>query len=209
MKLYDCTTAPSPRRVRIFLAEKGITVPTVQVNLREREQFTPAFAALNPDLTVPVLELDDGTRITDPIGICTYFEEVQPSPPLMGTDPTSKAVVSSAQRWAEREGFYAMMEAFRNSTPAMKDRAIPGPVPFAQIPELAQRGLKRMELFFQGLDDRLGRSEFLAGDRYTMADITAQITVDWAGWIKLAPPESCTNVKRWHDAVSARPSAKA
>lgn len=209
MKLYDCTTAPSPRRVRMFLAEKGIEVPTVQVNLREREQFSDAFRAVNPDCTVPVLVLDDGTRITDAIGICTYFEAANPEPPLMGTDPKSKALVMGWQRWAERDGFYALMDAFRNSTPGMKDRGIPGPVPYPQIPELAERGRKRLDTFFELLDRRLGESRYLAGEQYTLADMTAQITVDWAGWIKLSIPEGCRHARRWHDEVSARPSAKA
>ena len=120
MKLYDCASAPSPRRVRMFLAEKGIAVPTVQVDLRGGEQFTEAFRAINPDSTVPVLVLDDGTRIADAIGICVYFEAVQPAPPLMGGDAREKAVIAAAQRRAERDGFYAVMEALRNSTPGMK-----------------------------------------------------------------------------------------
>ena len=117
MKFYDCTTAPSPRRVRIFLAEKGISVPTVQVDLRNNEQLTPAFRAINPDATVPVLELDNGTRITDAIGICVYFEAIQPQPPLMGESAEEKAVIATWQRTAERNGFYAGMEALRNATP--------------------------------------------------------------------------------------------
>ena len=120
MKFYDCTTAPSPRRVRIFLAEKGITVPMVQVDLRNGEQFTPAFRAVNPDGTVPVLEFDDGARITDAIGICRYFEDTQPQPPLMGIDARDKALVTEKQRQAERDGFYAVMEAVRNHTRAFK-----------------------------------------------------------------------------------------
>jgi glutathione S-transferase len=120
MKFYDCAGAPSPRRVRIFLAEKGIAVPTVQVDLRHGEQFTDAFRAINPDCTVPVLELDDGTRIADAVGICVYFEALQPAPPLMGSDPTSKALIVAAQRRAERDGFSAVVEAFRNFTPGLK-----------------------------------------------------------------------------------------
>jgi glutathione S-transferase len=116
MKFYDCATAPSPRRVRIFLAEKGITVPKVQVDLRNNEQLTPAFRAINPDATVPVLELDNGTRITDAIGICVYFEATHPQPPLMGESAEEKAVVTAWQRISERNGFYAVMDALRNST---------------------------------------------------------------------------------------------
>ena len=120
MKFYDCSTAPSPRRVRIFLAEKGITVPTIQVDLRNGEQFSPAFRAINPDCTVPVLELDNGTTIADIVGICRYFEELYPEPPLMGRTAEQKAVIEAWQRRLERDGFYAAMEAFRNSTPGLK-----------------------------------------------------------------------------------------
>src|SRR5580693_4418339 len=127
MKFYDCSTAPSPRRVRIFLAEKDISVPTVQVDLRNNEQMSPAFRAINPDATVPVLELDDGTRITDAVGICVYFEAIQPQPPLMGETAEEKAVIATWQRTAERNGFYAGMEALRNATPGLKGRALPGP----------------------------------------------------------------------------------
>ena len=209
MKLYDYAAAPSPRRVRVFLAEKGIVVPTMQVDLRSGEQFTEAFRKINPDCTVPVLELDDGTRITDAIGICDYFEAVQPEPSLLGRTPTEKAVVTAWQRQCERDGLYAMMEAFRNSTPGMKGRAVTGPDGYDQIPALAERGRARVQRFFAMLDARLAGNEFVAGPRFSIADITAMITVDWAGWIKLAPPESATHLERWHAAVSARPSAKA
>jgi glutathione S-transferase len=209
VKFYDCATAPSPRRVRIFLAEKGITVPMVQVDLRRGEQFGEAFRAINPDGTVPVLVLDSGTRIADIVGICRYFEEAQPEPPLMGRDAEDKAVVESWQRWCEREGFYAVTEAFRNAAPGLKHRALPGPDDYKQIPALAERGRARLQRFFERLDARLGASEFVAGSRYTIADITALVSIDFAGWIKLGPGESQAHLKRWHAAVSARPSAKA
>lgn len=209
MKFYDCTPAPSPRRVRIFLAEKGISVPTVQVDLYAGEQFGDAFRAINPDCTVPVLELDDGTRIADAIGICRYFEMLQPEPALMGRDAVEAGVIEAWQRWAERDGFYAVMEAFRNTTPAFKESAIPGPDRYLQIPALAERGRARVGKFFERLDERLNESAFVAGPHYSIADISALISVDFAGWMKLHPAASQTNLKRWHDAVSARPSAKA
>lgn len=209
MKFYDCSTAPSPRRVRMFLAEKGLTVPTVQVDLRAGEQFTPAFRAINPDCTVPVLELDDGTRIADAVAICIYFEEIRPEPPLMGVAAADKATVAEWQRRAERDGFYAVMEAFRNATPGLKARALPGPADYEQIPALAERGRARVAQFFAMLDERFAASEFLAGPRFTIADITAFITVDFARWIKLAPPEGATPLRRWYEAVAARPSARA
>jgi glutathione S-transferase len=209
MKLYDCASAPSPRRVRIFLAEKGIAVPTVQVDLRGGEQFTDAFRAINPDCTVPVLELDDGTRIADAVGICVYFEAAQPAPPLMGSDPREKAAITAAQRRAERDGFYAVKEALRNSTPGMKGRAVPGPDGYEQIPALAERGRARVKRFFQTMEAALAGRTFVCGPCYSIADITTLVTVDFAKWIKLTIPETCVNLRRWHAEVSARPSAKA
>ena len=209
MKFYDCASAPSPRRVRIFLAEKGIAVPTVQVDLRNGEQFSAAFRQINPDCTVPVLELDDGTRIADVIAICVYFEAMQPEPPLMGRDARSRALVTAAQRRAEREGLYAMMEAFRNVTPGLKGRALPGAHEYEQIPALAERGRARVLRFFETIDAELAGRAFVCGADYSIADITTLVTVDFAKWIKLAIPERCGHLRRWHDAVSARPSAKA
>lgn len=209
MKFYDCASAPSPRRVRIFLAEKGITVPTVQVDLRAGEQFGPAFRAINPNCTVPVLELDDGVKLTDAVAICRYFEERQPEPALMGAGAQERAVVTEWQRRAERDGFYAVMEAFRNSTPGLKGRAMAGPQDYEQIPALAERGRMRLQRFFEMIDAQLAGREFVAGPRYTIADITALVTVDFAKWAKSAVPDSCTHLRRWHATVAARPSASA
>ena len=208
MEFYDCLTAPSPRQVRIFLAEKGISVPTVQVDLRSGEQFSPAFRAVNPDATVPVLELDSGTRIADAIGICVYFEATHPRPSLMGESAEEKAVITERQRFAERNGFYAVMEAFRNSTPGLKGRALPGPDDYEQIPALAERGRTRVMRFFKEMDAQLAKHSFVAGQRYSIADITALVTVDFARWAKLFVPEECGHLRRWHAEVSARPSAK-
>lgn len=209
MKFYDCVTAPSPRRVRIFLAEKGVVLPTVQVNLRDGEQFSAAFRAVNPDATVPVLQLDNGRCITDIVAICRYVEETHPAPPLMGVDAEDKAVVEMRQRWCEREGFYAAMDAFRNATPGLKGRALPGPDDYEQIPALAERGRARLGSFFRRLDALLAGGEFVAGPRYSIADITALVSIDFAGWRKLKPPEELAHLRRWHAAVSARPSAAA
>ncbi len=209
MKFYDCATAPSPRRVRIFLAEKGISVPTVQVDLRNNEQFSAAFRAITPHASVPVLEHDTGTRINDAIGICVYFEAMHPEPPLMGESAEEKALVATWQRTAERNGFYAGMEALRNSTPGLKNRALPGPDDYVQIPALAERGRARIVRFFEQMDARLAQNEFVAGARYSVADITTLVAVDFARWVKLSVPEECRHLRRWHAQVSARPSAKA
>jgi len=209
MKFYDCTTAPSPRRVRIFLAEKGISIPTVQVDLRNGEQFSDAFRAINPDCTVPVLQLDDGTVLGDAIAICQYLEELHPDPPLIGATPQERAVVTALNRQIERDGFFAAMDALRNAAKGLKSRALPGPHDYEQIPELAERGRRRIEHFFRDMDARLAGRAFVAGDRYTIADISALIVADFAGRLKLAVPEECGNLRRWYADVSARPSAKA
>ena len=195
--------------MRIFLAEKGIAVPVVQVNLREGEHLQPAFRKINPEATVPALELDNGTVINDAIAICAYFEELHPEPPLIGRTPEERAVIIAWNRRIERDGFYAVMEAFRNSTPGLKGRAIPGPDGYAQIPALAERGRARVGRFFAGMDAHLEKREFVAGPHYSMADITTQITIEFAKWAKLPIPASCPHLARWFAAVSARPSAKA
>ena len=209
MKFYDCATAPSPRRVRIFAAEKGISLPAVQVDLRNGEQFTDAFRAINPDCTVPVLVLDDGTTIADAVAICGYLEEIHPDPPLMGSTPQERAVVTALNRQIERDGFFAAMDAFRNIAKGLKGRALPGPHDYEQIPELAARGRVRVEYFFRAMDARLVDSEFVAGSRYTIADISTLVLTELAERAKLKPPDACANLRRWHATVSARPSAKA
>jgi glutathione S-transferase len=183
-------------------------VPTVQVDLRNGEQFTDAFRKLNPDCTVPVLELDDGTCISDMIAICIYFEVASPQPPLMGEGAADRARIAAAQRRIEREGFYALMEAFRNFAPGLAGRALPGPQSYEQIPALAERGRLRVQNFLAWLDAELAGREFVCGAAYTIADITALVSVDWAARIKLPIPDGCANLRRWHAAVSSRPSAK-
>jgi glutathione S-transferase len=209
VKFYDCATAPSPRRVRIFLAEKGITVPTVQVDLRNGEHLGPEFRRINPDCTVPVLVLDSGTTIADAVAICHYFEEMQPNPPLIGRTPEERALTVAWNRRIERDGFYAVMEAFRNSTPGLKNRAIPGPDDYARIPALAERGRQRVLRFFSAMDAHLADREFIVASTYSLADISAQIAIEFARWAKLPVPESCPNLGRWFASVSARPSAAA
>ncbi len=209
MKLYDFNPAPNPRRVRIFAAEKGIELEIVPVDLRGGGQFEDAFRAVNPRCAVPVLQLDDGTRITENVAICRYLEETHPEPPLMGTGALEKAVVEMWHRRIEMEGLVAAAEALRNGANRFKDRALPGAVPYAQIPELAVRGRRRVGYFFDMLDARLSESEFVAGPGFTVADIAAMVAVDFAAWVEATPPESAMSLKAWYERVSARPSAAA
>lgn len=209
MKFYDCKTAPSPRRVRIFAAEKGMDLDTVQVDLANGEQLGDAFREVNPDCVVPVLELDDGTRISEVFAICQYLEELQPDPLLLGKTAETRAAASMWNAKVEQQGLWPMADAFRNAAKGLKSRALPGPVDYEQIPELAERGRLRVEVFLGRLDRQLAMNEFVAGDCYSIADITALVLVDFAAWIKIDVPDDVKNLKRWYEAISSRPSAKA
>lgn len=209
MKFYDCQTAPSPRRVRMFLAEKGINLPTVQVDLRNGEQLGEAFRRINPRCTVPVLELDDGTRLTDTLAICHYLESQYPEPNLMGKDGREQALVMNWHEQILTEGFLAGAEALRNFVKGFENRALTGPESFRQIPELAERGRQRLEIFMEILDQRLSESPYIALERFTMADIGGYVCADFASWVKLPVRERWSNVRRWFDDISARPSASA
>lgn len=209
MKLYDCQTAPSPRRVRIFLAEKGLDIETVQVDLGKGEQFGEAFREVNPDCAVPALELDDGSCISEVIAICQYIEALHPEPALLGRTAEERARVTMWNAIVEQQGLWGMMDAFRNSAKGMVNRALPGPTSYAQIPELAERGRQRVSQFFTRLDNQLADNAFVAGDNYSIADISAMVLVDFAGWIKIAIPDDATNLARWYAEVSARPSTAA
>lgn len=204
--LYDCATAPSPRRARIVLAEKGIAHQTVQVDLRGGEQFSDAFRAVNPACTVPALRLDDGLVLQDNAAIAAWAEAVRPEPPLFGVHPLERAEVASWQWRAEFEGLMAVAEVLRNGSPAMVNRALPGPVDYPQIPELAQRGHARLLAFFSALDARLAARPFVAGEAFSIADITAAVAVDFARAVKVRPGAEQAHLVRWRSALSARPS---
>lgn len=209
MLLYDFSLAPNPRRVRMYLAEKGLHVDSVQVNLRQGEHFADAFKSRNPALIVPALALDDGTLITETIAICRYFEAMHPTPALFGSTPLEQAKVEMWSRRAELEGFLAVAEALRNSLERFKDRALPGPRNYAQIPALAERGRARTRAFFEDLNGHLADSAFLAGPDFSVADITAFVTVEFAGWVEEKPAPDQQHLLRWHAAIAARPSASA
>jgi glutathione S-transferase len=204
--LYDCSSAPSPRRARILLAEKGVAHETVQVDLRSGEQLGEAYRRINPHCTVPTLRTDDGLTLTDNAGITAYVEARYPQPPLLGTTPAEKAEIASWNWRIEFEGLMAIAEALRNGSPAMANRALPGPVDYAQIPELAQRGLARVQQFFATLNARLADRDFIATDRFSLCDITAVVAVDFARVVKVKPGEAHPHLLRWRTGMAQRPA---
>ncbi len=207
--LYDCATAPSPRRARILLAEKGLAVDTVQIDLAQGEQLGAAYQALNPQCTVPALRLDDGTVLPDNAAIAAWAEAVQPEPPLLGLTPLDKALVASWNARIEFEGLLAVAEAFRNTSPAMKDRALTGAAPVPQIPELAQRGRDRAMRFIDTLEAHMVGRDFIVGDRFSLADITAVVMIDFARIIRFKLGDAHPQLLRWRTALAARPSIQA
>jgi len=204
--LYDCATAPSPRRARILLAEKGIPHDSVQIDLRSGEQLGEAYRRINPQCTVPALRTDDGLLLTDNPGITAWAEAAFPNPPLLGITPAEKAEVASWNWRIEFEGLMAVAEALRNSVPAMAGRALPGPVGYEQIPALAERGLARLRQFFATLNTRLDGRDFVATGRFSVADITAVVAVDFARVVKVKPGDEHPHLQRWRAAMAERPS---
>jgi len=203
--LYDCATAPSPRRARILLAAKGVAHETVQVDLRAGEQLGEAYRAINPQCTVPALRTEEGAVLADNAAITAYLEARFPDPPLLGTTPHEKAEIASWNWRVEFEGLLAIAEAMRNSSPALANRALAGPVNYAQIPELAQRGLARVQQFFAALNARLEGREFVAAGRFSVADITAVVAVDFARVVRVKPGEQHPHILRWRAAMAGRP----
>ncbi|WP_273147927.1 glutathione S-transferase family protein [Oceanicaulis alexandrii] len=208
MKFYDCATAPSPRRARMVIAEKRIDVETVEIDLRSGEQFSPDFMAVNPGCTVPALVTDEGETLCENASIVRYLEALYPDPPLLGVSPIEQARVAEWVWRSEFEGLISVMEVLRNTSKSMKDRALPGPDPVPQIPELAERGMMRGQRFFKTLDARLSETPWLAGDSFSFADITAFVFVEFAAWVKMVPGEELTALSTWRDACKARPSGQ-
>lgn len=204
--LYDFPRAPSPRRARILLAEKGIAHETVVVDLAAMEQLSDAYRAINPACTVPALVLDDGTVLTDNAGIAAWAEAAHPQPPLFGATALEKAEVASWNARIEGECFMAIAEAMRNSAPAMKDRALPGPSNYAQIPELAERGRARLMDFLTRFESHLATRSFVAGDFFSLADISAGVALDFARVLRIDPAEGRPNIAAWRARLAQRES---
>jgi len=209
MKLFDYTMAPNARRVRIFIAEKRLVIPTVEVDLAKCSQLHEEYLEINPLAEVPALELDDGTVLTESTAICHYLEELYPEPLLCGRNPLERAQMMMWDRRVEFHGFAAVAEGFRNGNPFFKNRSIAGPANFPQIPELAERGKQRFANFLSLMEQRLGETEFVGGEQYGIADITALVTIDFARTIKGRIGDNQPNLERWYAAVSGRESAQA
>jgi glutathione S-transferase len=203
MKLYDGGRAPNPRRVRVYLAEKGITVPMEQVDLGALAHKSPQFTRLNPIQRVPVLVLDDGTVIAESIAICRYFEALHPEPPLFGRDPKEIATIEMWNRRLELHFLFPVSHVLRNSHPAMQAVEVP------QVPAWAEANKPRVAEFLHVLNDSLKDRPFVAGDHFSVADITGLVAVDFMKPARLAVPGECTDVRRWHTDISSRPSARA
>jgi glutathione S-transferase len=210
LKLYQSAGSPNSRRVRIFVAEKGLEIPSIPVDLGKGEQHSDAYRAINPRRVVPTLVLEDGTAIGEVPAILRYIEEIYPQKPLHGETAKERALATMWERRVEQEGFASVMEAVRNTAPGLKGRAIAGPHDYDQIPALADRSKQRVKNFIADLDVRLQRVPFVAGENFSIADITALVTVDFAAKALSFPlPGHLKAVKRWYDQVSTRPSATA
>ncbi len=203
MKLFDGGRAPNPRRVRVFLAEKGIEVPLVPVDMGAFGHRQEPVSSRNPLRRLPVLELDDGSILTESVAICRYFEELQPAPALFGQGALGKAKVEMWQRRMEFNLLSCVAQAFRHIHPAMKEWEIP------QIPEWGEANKTKAVEFLKLLDAELADREFTASDTYSIADITGMIAIDFMKPARIKVPDECTNVLRWYGAVSSRPSASA
>ena len=203
MKLFDGGRAPNPRRVRVFLAEKGIEVPLVPVDMGAMGHKQEPVSSRNPLQRLPVLELDDGSILTESVAICRYFEELQPEPALFGQGALGKAKVEMWQRRMEFNLLSCVAQAFRHIHPAMKEWEIP------QIPEWGEANKVKAVEFLNLLDTELANREFAAGDSYSIADITGMIAIDFMKPARIKVPDECINVLRWYSAVLSRPSASA
>src|SRR6202790_492718 len=209
IRLYQSTSSPNSRRVRIFLAEKGLSIPFVAVDLGKGEQHSEAYRAINPRRVVPTLVLEDGTAIGEVPAIMRFLDEAFTEKPLLGATPKDKGLIAMWERRAEIEGFAAVMEGVRNKLAGLKGRAIAGPHDYEQIPALVVRSVQRVRNFFDDFNARLEQVPFVAGERYSAADITTLVTLDFAKALELTVPPRHTALKRRYETVSGRPSAAA
>lgn len=211
MILYDCDVAPNPRRARMFIAEKGLDIKKVEVDIIGGENLSESFLSINPRGLLPVLELDDGTIIDEVMAICRYLEELHPKNPLLGSTPLEKARVVGYQRKMEFDGMIAISEAFRNDSvnERFTFRSLPGRDGTSAIEGLVERGQTTLDNFYIWLERYLTENEFVAGDNFTMADITAYVAIDFSKWVKRRIPKENIRTLEWYSKVSSRNSSKA
>jgi glutathione S-transferase len=209
MKLYDFQRAPNPRRVRIFIAEKGLKIPVEQIDLATKQHLTPAFLQKNPLCDLPVLELDDGTCISQVSGICRYLEAAYPEPDLYGKNAKEQGQIAMWDNYALQQGFLAVTDAFRNSSDMFKGRATLGLRSYDQIPALAERGRSRTHDFYEDLNQYLAQRTYVAGERFSIADITTIVAIDFAKFTNITIDDKLIHLKRWYATVSSRPSMSA
>jgi glutathione S-transferase len=210
MKLYHATSSPNSRRVRMFIAEKGIAIPFHSVNLREKEQFSDWFTQINPRQQVPVLVLDDGRALAEVPAIWRYLEEIFPQHRLLGDDAVDEALITMWERRVELDGLVPAMDGIRNAAATLKGRALSGPHDYEQIPELVERSKRRVADFYEDFDSRLEDVPFVAGDDFSVADITALVTVEFAtAELKMPLPPHAHSFQSWYEKIAARPSAGA
>ncbi len=203
MKLYTFDPAPNPKRLALFMQYKGIEIETQQIDMMAAEQLGDDFRKINPECTVPALVLDDGTVLTEVVGICAYLEELYPDKPLMGSTALEKALVISWDHKLFLSVMMAIAGMLRNTTEGFRERALPGPLDIPQIPELADRGLLQLQHALPNLDAHLATSTWLAGDNFTFADIDLLVGVDFMAWVKQSVPEECTHLKAWYERAAA------
>ena len=202
MKLYTFEKAPNPRRLALFMQYKGIDIATQTINIGEREQFAQSYKAINPNCTVPSLQLDDGTVLTDVISVCLYLESLYPGKPLMGSTPLEQAQIVGWDHKIFVEGLTAVAEMLRNRGEFFQGKALPGDMEVEQIPALVERGKKRLHGFFRALEAHLVEHDYLVGDAISLADIDAFVLCDFAGWVKESIPVSCTELQAWYQRVA-------
>ncbi len=207
MRLFDYNRAPNPRRVRMFVAEKGLDIPLIKVDLMRMQQLSPEFRQINPGATLPVLETDDGTYISECLAICHYLESLHPEPPLLGTTPLEQAQVIMWNNIVE-VGMDAAAEVLRNLSPGFRGHALPGPAPIEQLPALVQRGQIRVAQFFDRVEQQLESNAYIAGENFSFADMTLLATTEFSDWVETYAYDTRPALKRWYEKVMQRPSAQ-
>ena len=208
MKIYEFKKAPNPRRVQMFLAEKKIDVQYIQINVRAGENRESNYLSINPKSGVPALELDNGIVIAESMAICRYFDAIQPEPYIFGETPEEKGLVEMWNRKVEIEGINPIGECLRNSSESFKDRAVADIRITKQIPELAERGKMLGNRFLDDINEKLTKTQYVAGDNFSMADINLYVFLDFASWVKVIPSENHKSLLKWKEIVSKRDSAK-